>query len=899
VKSDIVCPNQLGVRLMKSERFVFPRPWVFLLFLHVSLLYGVDDAYHAALRAQLAEQTITGGTWVFTDSESATLALILPTNVAVSAKTWSGSEPFTQTLELSVATATTNPWDAAVRFNIRQPITQGDNLLLVIWVRGISAADGEGYFTHIFEQTASPYAKSLSLAHTPSKEWQQWMIPFQAGLTLSAGQGRYQLNLGYQAETIEIAGLALLDFGTAYTVAQLPKSRYHLDYAGHSPDAPWRAEALARIENLRKAPLRIQVVDQRGAPLPGAMVHVRMKRHAFGFGTALAMSRFLGTTADDEEYRERIFDLNGDGKTWSIIVFENALKWPNWEDPVSEGTKEQVVDTVKALRDAGIRVRGHNLVWPTWQYLPADIQANRSLDYVRGRINEHIPEEEGYPGLKGQIAEWDVLNEPAHLSDLKDLFGGEQVYADWFKMAAQADPDTKLYINEYSIISNGGKDTSMQARYRAVIDRILSNGGRIDGIGIQAHVDATLTGPETVYRILNEFSGYGAAISITEFDAQGADEEIMRDYMRDLLIICFSHPRVENFLMWGFWDGAHWHHDAPLFHDDWTLKPSGQSFLQTVFDDWWTDVSAVSNQKGMAEVRGFLGDYEVDISYEGKAKTQALSLTKEGLRQSIALDVRANRTARRSRTSSKQDEWQLVWSDEFDGPAIDRSKWEYQIGNGSGGWGNKEKEYYTDRSENSRIEDGKLVIEARNDNYQPPYSYTSARMRTKYKGDWTYGRFEFRAKLPKGQGVWPAIWMMPTDDFYGTWAASGEIDIMEYLGHQTNKVYGTLHYGGEWPNNRSSGTSYVLPSGDFSDDFHLFRLEWEPGVMRWYVDDVLYQTQPPPQWYTKVPFPAPFDKRFHLIMNLAVGGNWPGYPDSTTQFPQRLEVDYVRVYQRR
>ena len=889
---------------MKSRRFSILGLGLFLVLFDPSSLRAADDAYHAALRAQLQQQGINGGTWVFTDSESATLGLMSVTNVAVNLKTWSGAESFTQTRELSVNAATTNPWDAAVRFNIRQAITQGDSLLLVVWVRGISAADGEGYFTHIFEQTANPYDKSLSLAHTPSKEWQQWMIPFQASLTLSAGQGRYQMNLGFQAQKIEIAGLALLNFGTAYTIAQLPKSRYHLDYAGHSPDAPWRAEALARIENLRKAPLRIQVVDQRGAPVPGAAVHFRMKRHAFGFGTALSMGRMLGTSADDEKYRQRIFNLNGDGKTWSIIVFENALKWPNWEDASSEGSKEEVVNTVKALRDAGIRVRGHTLVWPGWQYLPSDIQANHNPDYVRSRINEHIPEEVGYPGLKGQIAEWDVLNEPAHLSDLRNLFATDQVYADWFKLAAQADPDAKLYINEYSIISNGGKDTVMQERYRSVIDSILTNGGRIDGIGMQGHVDATLTAPETVYRIFDDFSGYGVPISITEFDALGADEQIMGDYMRDLLIICFSHPRVANFLMWGFWDGAHWHQDAPLFHDDWTLKPSGQAFLQTVFDDWWTDVSAVSDQQGAAEVRGFLGDYEVDVSYEGKTKTQALSLSKEGIAQTVALDVRADRTPRRGRTSSRGDEWRLAWSDEFDGPAIDSTKWEYQIGTGNpSGWGNNELEYYTDRSQNSRIEDGKLVIEARNEPYQPPglptYTFTSARMRTKNRGDWTYGRFEFRARLPQGKGMWPAIWMMPTDDFYGGWAASGEIDIMEYLGHETNKVYGTLHYGAQWPNNKSSGTSYVLPSGNFCDDFHVFRLEWEPGVMRWYVDDVLYQTQPPPQWYTTVPFPAPFDKRFHLILNLAIGGNWPGYPNATTQFPQRLEVDYVRVYQKR
>jgi len=140
--------------------------------------------------------------------------------------------------------------------------------------------------------------------------------------------------------------------------------------------------------------------------------------------------------------------------------------------------------------------------------------------------------------------------------------------------------------------------------------------------------------------------------------------------------------------------------------------------------------------------------------------------------------------------------------------------------------------------------------------------------------------------------------MLPTDNVYGGWAASGEIDIMELLGHEPNVVYGTLHYGGSWPNNRSSGGSYRLAGGDFSQDFHVFSLEWEPGEIRWFVDGELYLTLT--QWYTEAQgasFPAPFDQRFHLLMNVAVGGNWPGSPAPTTQFPQEMVVDYVRVYQ--
>jgi beta-glucanase (GH16 family) len=242
--------------------------------------------------------------------------------------------------------------------------------------------------------------------------------------------------------------------------------------------------------------------------------------------------------------------------------------------------------------------------------------------------------------------------------------------------------------------------------------------------------------------------------------------------------------------------------------------------------------------------------------------------------------------------------WTLVWADEFDGPSIDSSKWSHEV-NGAGG-GNNELQYYTARATNSFIENGHLVIQALKETYTGPdgtRNYTSARMRTLNKGDWTYGRFESRMKLPYGQGLWPAFWMLPTDWVYGGWAASGEIDIMEIIGSEPDVLHGTIHYHGEWPDNRSSGASWTLPSGDFSDDFHVFALEWEEGVMRWYVDGIHYSTKT--SWdSTSAPYPAPFDQRFHILLNVAVGGNWPGDPDPTTVFPQQMVVDYVRVYAR-
>jgi beta-glucanase (GH16 family) len=264
-------------------------------------------------------------------------------------------------------------------------------------------------------------------------------------------------------------------------------------------------------------------------------------------------------------------------------------------------------------------------------------------------------------------------------------------------------------------------------------------------------------------------------------------------------------------------------------------------------------------------------------------------------------------------TKQHKSEWSLVWSDEFSGPEIDRSKWTYDIGNwivdkdGNGvtpGWGNNEKEYYTDSDENAFIDDGKLVIKAKKEQVTDQfgtYDYTSAKLKTKGLFSKTYGRYEIKAKLPTGKGLWPAIWMLPEEDKYGSWAASGEIDIMEAWGSRPNTVAGTIHYGEGWPNNKYTGKEFELPENRGIDKWHTYALEWEPGELRWYVDGELYQTQN--KWYSKgkdnaanYSYPAPFDQEFYLVMNLAVGGWFDGEVDETTKFPSQMEVDYVRVY---
>jgi beta-glucanase (GH16 family) len=268
--------------------------------------------------------------------------------------------------------------------------------------------------------------------------------------------------------------------------------------------------------------------------------------------------------------------------------------------------------------------------------------------------------------------------------------------------------------------------------------------------------------------------------------------------------------------------------------------------------------------------------------------------------------------------------WRLVWRDEFEGDAIDPAKWDFDIGNAFydhernewlPGWGNEELQYYTRDPANAFVRDSVLTIRALK---RPLHGcrYTSARLKTRRRDGKPllarqYGRFEIRARLPHGKGVWPALWLMPLADSYGSWAASGELDVMEIRGDQPGHVLGTIHFGSSAPKNVYSTHTLQLPAGCAVSDWHVYAVEWEPGNICWLFDGKVWAREN--FWWSCSrtrsgrglaagraadlnPWPAPFDQPFYLIMNVAVGGVFPGAPDRSTRFPADLQVDYVRVY---
>lgn len=244
----------------------------------------------------------------------------------------------------------------------------------------------------------------------------------------------------------------------------------------------------------------------------------------------------------------------------------------------------------------------------------------------------------------------------------------------------------------------------------------------------------------------------------------------------------------------------------------------------------------------------------------------------------------------------------LVWEDNFDvDGAPDASKWAFEIGDGTAqgipGWGNNELQYYTDRPENVSVESGVLKITARQESFEGS-GYTSARLITKGLFQQKYGRFEARVKLPTGQGLWPAFWLLGDDSNGDIWPQIGEIDVMEFLGDEPTQIFGTIH-GPQYSGGESISKEFVLDADRFDTGFHIFGIEWTPNFINFYVDDKLYQTLKPSDVEEETNGEGEWvfnDREFYMILNMAVGGNLPGPPNADTMFPQTMYVDYVRVY---
>lgn len=514
-------------------------------------------------------------------------------------------QPFASALRYTTGTDIANYWDAQIQFPSVEGITANDVILVAFYARTISSIQesGEGAATVIIEHKTT-YSKEISHKILIGSEWKQYFASVQVKSTWSATDTRYALFTGYTSQTIEVADVRFINYKNTKKIDELPVSE--ITYPGQAADSPWRMEAQTRIEQIRKGNVDVVVRDENGNILKGAQVEIEMAQHQFGFGTAIAASTFVGNLT----YQKKVLEL------FNEVVFENDLKWPQF-NPYSTYNIRTSLDT---LDKYGIPVRGHNVIWPSWRFMPASVKSlENDPAALRAAIDKRIDEVTQF--AKGRLNDWDVINEPYSEHDVMDILGND-VMADWFKRVRKNDPDVKLYLNDYSIISGGGSNTLKQDSYYNLVKFIDGKGGQVDGIGMQGHFGSELTSITKVYSILDRFAELGKEIKITEHDINVTQRQVQAEYTRDFMTIVFSHESVKSFLFWGFWAGRHWLPEGALFDQSWNIRPHGEIYKDLVFNQWWTKkTDQTADSAGKATFNGFLGKYRYTVKYGGKTKS--------------------------------------------------------------------------------------------------------------------------------------------------------------------------------------------------------------------------------------------------------------------------------------
>ncbi len=523
---------------------------------------------------------------------------------------------FREALRLSTLSTPENYWDYGSTIPLIAPVKKGDVLWVSLWARRLTSVkeSGEAQFELAFlQQVNGQEVRPLERIVSFGSGWTQFTIPFTVQNDAPVGQASLGFRFGYGRQSVEIGGFQLLNYGPNVKLTDLPLTR--IRYDGWAADAPWRKAAAERIEKYRKGDMTIRVVDDQGQPVSGAQVQVRMKRHSFAWGTNVSDERINDQTdPNNERYRRTI------EKYFNKVVIGNSLKWVLWIRPEH---RESALKSLSWFATRNIPVRGHVLVWPAWQDLPSELfteEAKKDPAAMRKLIADHIAEEAST--LRGRVTEWDVANETSLHKDLFNVLGNSAM-ADWFKQTRAADPNVKLFYNDFTMFDAGKGSDHVYDTVKGMQER----GVPIDGIGEQAHFGSSPKGIPDVLAKFDKFAKLGLPIQITEFDIDSDDAGLQADYMRDFTTAAFSHPSVMGVMQWGFWESGHWIPRAALWDKNWNLRPHGKVWVDLVTKTWWTNADGTLNPQGIYKTRGFYGDYEVTISKDGKSQSAQVRLS--------------------------------------------------------------------------------------------------------------------------------------------------------------------------------------------------------------------------------------------------------------------------------
>ncbi len=535
---------------------------------------------------------------------------------------------FKQMIRLRTLSKIQRSADVRLQAAVPGALRAGDTLLARFHLRASEGATPAAQVEISFQPGTSRFSHPLNMPATAGSDWALIQFPFSVLRNYREGEAQLAFAAGFGQQAIEIGGVELINYGSSVRPVDLPITP--TQYGGMEPDAAWRRGAEERIEKFRKGTLTVRVVDKDGKPVEAAEVAVSMRRHAFGFGSAVGVETFMGTRPgispeDVSRYREHITRL------YNKAVLENALKWPQWAD---ESRRPAALETVRWLREAGLDVRGHVLVWPSWRWssVKAALAAKDQPAELARVILNHIASITD--SLRGQLTEWDVINEPYSNHDFMDILGNRSM-VDWFHAARRTDPRAKLYINDYGILTS--RNTAHHDHYARTIRYLLDEGAPLEGIGMQGHFGPRLTPLDDVLKMLDRFAAFGQAIQITEFDIDTVDERAQGAYTRDFMTAVFSHPAVEGFMMWGFWERSHWKPNGAMFRADWSAKPNAEAYQDLVLNRWWTREKGRTDARGSYSVRGFLGKYAVEVRAAGQTRTAEVSLEREGSQLTVVM----------------------------------------------------------------------------------------------------------------------------------------------------------------------------------------------------------------------------------------------------------------------
>jgi GH35 family endo-1,4-beta-xylanase len=494
-----------------------------------------------------------------------------------------------------------NPWDHSVGQVSTARIYPGDT----VYFRALMRSPTRSRVGVMYEQATEPHTKYLSTLALLTPEWKEYKFAAAVAKGFAPGAAKLTLFLGYGPGTVEIADVRVENMGRTPLKDLAQTVDY---YGGVTPSNSWRKAALERIERIRKGDLTIVVQGRNGKPVPGATVKVEQLRHAFKFGTAAPAALIAGTDATSEKFRSVL------ARNFNTVTFENDLKWNSLKPDYTA-----VDQAMKWLEANKFDVRGHNFVWGSYQYLPAGFKEMSDAE-LRETIRKRVFD--AGARFRGKLYLWDVVNEAVSERELWERLGWD-TFAQVFKWAREADPKAQLAYNDFNITEEAQAGRGHRDMVHDRINKLLSAGAPLDVIGIQAHVGVPMTPMDRVLEIYDEMGKYGKPLEITEYDLGVQDDKVNGEHMRDFVTAAFSHPKVQAFIMWGFWEGAHWRaqEGGAMYRRDWTPRPAALAWEDLVRRQWWTNASAKTGRNGQAKVRAFLGSHRITVNAKGKSYT--------------------------------------------------------------------------------------------------------------------------------------------------------------------------------------------------------------------------------------------------------------------------------------